>query len=420
MSWVAAAFVSAFFAGITSVLAKCGIKQTDSDVATAIRTCVVLVFAWAMAGISGSIGTIGSIEPRSWLFLVLSGLATGASWICYFKALGIGDVNKVVPVDKMSTVLAALIAIVLFGETSNLAVKLVGTAVITLGTFLMIEKKQSAGPEQQQDRTWLAYALGAAVFAALTSILAKVGIEGVESNPATAIRTCVVLVMAWAIVAAKGKLDQVAHADRRELTFLATSGIATGASWLLYYYAIATGQVERRGADRQTIDCRIGTICAPGIQRKTLTTQRHRSRSHRPGHCSARSLEVARPAAATSSHLAWDACTDRGMPCAYRARWQIWDNSAGNEGRLRTPALSRREGRRASRSPPWGSAWHTGRSRCSDRHRRQTCSSVACAAAQLRDTRTMQTEARDGASCCPCGVPAPPRSRHQSVPRQLY
>ena len=173
MSWVAAAFVSAFFAGVTSVLAKCGIKQTDSDVATAIRTCVVLVFAWAMAGISGSIGTIGSIEPRSWLFLVLSGLATGASWICYFKALGIGDVNKVVPVDKMSTVLAALIAIVLFGETSNLAVKLVGTAVITLGTFLMIEKKQSAGPELQQDRTWLAYALGAAGFAALTSILAR-------------------------------------------------------------------------------------------------------------------------------------------------------------------------------------------------------------------------------------------------------
>lgn len=241
MSWVAAAFVSAFFAGVTSVLAKCGIKQTDSDVATAIRTCVVLVFAWAMAGISGSIGTIGSIEPRSWLFLVLSGLATGASWICYFKALGIGDVNKVVPVDKMSTVLAALIAIVLFGETSNLAVKLVGTAVITLGTFLMIEKKQPAGPEQQQDRTWLAYALGAAVFAALTSVLAKVGIE---SNLATAIRTCVVLVMAWAIVAAKGKMGQAVHVDRYELVFLAASGIATGASWLLYYYAIATGQVS--------------------------------------------------------------------------------------------------------------------------------------------------------------------------------
>ena len=244
MSWVTAAFASAFFAGITSILAKCGIRHTDSDVATAIRTCVVLVFAWAMAGISGSIGAIGAIPAKAWLFLPLSGLATGASWICYFKALSIGDVNKVVPVDKMSTVLAVLIAIVLFGETGNLAVKLVGTAVITLGTFLMIEKKQSVGAEQKQDRAWLAYALGAAVFAALTSVLAKIGIEGVESNLATAIRTCVVLVMAWAIVAAKGKLEQVARIDPRELAFLAASGIATGASWLLYYYAIAAGQVS--------------------------------------------------------------------------------------------------------------------------------------------------------------------------------
>lgn len=244
MSWVTAAFASAFFAGITSILAKCGIRHTDSDVATAIRTCAVLVFAWAMAGISGSIGAIGAIPAKAWLFLTLSGLATGASWICYFKALSIGDVNKVVPVDKMSTVLAVLIAIVLFGETGNLAVKLVGTAVITLGTFLMIEKKQSVGAEQKQDRAWLAYALGAAVFAALTSVLAKIGIEGVESNLATAIRTCVVLVMAWAIVAAKGKLEQVARIDPRELAFLAASGIATGASWLLYYYAIAAGQVS--------------------------------------------------------------------------------------------------------------------------------------------------------------------------------
>lgn len=244
MSWVTAAFASAFFAGITSILAKCGIRHTDSDVATAIRTCVVLVFAWAMAGISGSIGAIGAIPAKAWLFLTLSGLATGASWICSFKALSIGDVNKVVPVDKMSTVLAVLIAIVLFGETGNLAVKLVETAVITLGTFLMIEKKQSVGAEQKQDRAWLAYALDAAVFAALTSVLAKIGIEGVESNLATAIRSCVVLVMAWAIVAAKGKLEQVARIDPRELAFLAASGIATGASWLLYYYAIAAGQVS--------------------------------------------------------------------------------------------------------------------------------------------------------------------------------
>lgn len=244
MSWVTAAFASAFFAGITSILAKCGIRHTDSDVATAIRTCVVLIFAWVMAGISGSIGTTGAIPAKAWLFLTLSGLATGASWICYFKALSIGDVNKVVPVDKMSTVLAVLIAIVLFGETSNLAVKLVGTVVITFGTFLMIEKKHPANEGQTQDQTWLAYALGAAVFAALTSVLAKIGIEGVESNLATAIRTCVVLVMAWVIVVAKGKLGQAVRTDPRELAFLTASGIATGASWLLYYYAIAAGQVS--------------------------------------------------------------------------------------------------------------------------------------------------------------------------------
>ena len=242
--WVLYAFGSALFAGLTAVLAKCGIRKTDSTVATAIRTIVVLVFSWLMVFLVGSQSQITQLGGKTLLFLILSGLATGASWLCYFRALQIGDINKVVPVDKMSTVLAALIAIVLFGETSNLAVKLVGTAVITLGTFLMIEKKQPAGPEQQQDRTWLAYALGAAVFAALTSILAKAGIEGVESNLATAIRTCVVLVMAWAIVAAKGKMGQAVHVDRYELVFLAASGIATGASWLLCYYAIATGQVS--------------------------------------------------------------------------------------------------------------------------------------------------------------------------------
>ena len=245
MSWVVAAFASAFFAGITSILAKCGIKRTDPDVATAIRTFVVLVFAWVMAAVAGSADQVGQIGTRSWLFLVLSGLATGGSWICYFKALSAGDVNKVVPVDKMSTALAALLAIVLFGETSNLAVKLTGTAIITLGTLLMIEKKQGGtASDKPQDRTWLAYAVLSAVFAALTSVLAKVGIEGVESNLATAVRTCVVLVMAWAIVAGKGKLGQAAHVDKGELGFLAASGLATGASWLLYYYAIAAGQAS--------------------------------------------------------------------------------------------------------------------------------------------------------------------------------
>ena len=242
MSWILAAFASAFFAGITSILAKCGIKSTDSDVATALRTCVVLVFAWIMAALAGPLSAIANISGRSWLFLILSGLATSGSWICYFKALSVGDVNKVVPVDKMSTVLAVLLAIVLFGETSNLAVKLMGTAVITVGTFMMIEKKQQTG--EGGSKSWLAWAIGAAVFAALTSILAKVGIEGVESNLATAIRTCVVLIMAWVIVAIKGKLSQVPGVKRSELGFLAASGLATGASWLFYYYAIAMGQVS--------------------------------------------------------------------------------------------------------------------------------------------------------------------------------
>ena len=242
MSWVMAAVASAFFAGITSILAKCGLSETDSDGATALRTLVVLVFAWIMVSVVGSGNTIIQITPRSWLFLALSGLATGGSWICYFKALSLSDVNKVVPVDKSSTVMAVLLAIVLFGETSHLEVKLVGTAVIAIGTFMMIEKKQ--GATGGQGRSWLVYALLAAVFAALTSVLAKVGIEGVESNLATAIRTCFVLIMALVIVVGKGKLSQVRHIDVRELCFLVASGVATGASWLFFYYAISAGQVS--------------------------------------------------------------------------------------------------------------------------------------------------------------------------------
>ncbi len=247
-AWVAAAFASAFFAGVVSILAKCGIKTTDSDVATALRTCVVVVFTWVMVGVAGSFGQVAFITPKSWLFLVLSGLATGGSWICYFKALSTGDVNKVVPIDKSSTLMAVAISIVLFAETDNLALKLVGTAIATAGTFMMIEKRpaaEDAAPGGNGGkRTWLAYAVAAAVFAALTSVLAKVGIEGVESNLATAIRTCVVLAMAWAIVAGKGKMGQVAHVKRSELGFLAASGLATGASWLFYYYAIQAGIVS--------------------------------------------------------------------------------------------------------------------------------------------------------------------------------
>ena len=242
-TWLIAAFASALFAGIVSILAKCGIKTTDSDIATALRTCVVVVFTWVMVGIVGSFDQIGTIAPMSWLFLALSGLATGGSWICYFKALSAGDVNKVVPIDKSSTLMAVVLSIVLFVETNDLALKLVGTAIATMGTFMMIEKKAPA-ESVHRDSSWLAYALAAAVFAALTSVLAKIGIEGVESNLATAIRTCVVLVMAWAIVIGKGKLGLVKQTKRGELGFLAASGLATGASWLFYYFAIQTGVVS--------------------------------------------------------------------------------------------------------------------------------------------------------------------------------
>ena len=244
--WLVAAFASALFAGIVSILAKCGIKTIDSDVATALRTCVVAVFTWVMVAIAGSAGTIGDISPKSWLFLALSGLATGGSWICYFKALSIGDVNKVVPIDKSSTLMAVVLSIVLFNETSDLVLRLAGTAVATAGTFLMIERKASdASSASERDyRASIAYALAAAVLAALTSVLAKVGIEGVESNLATAIRTMFVLAMAWAIVAGKDKIGLVRGANRHELAFLAASGLATGASWLCYYYAIQMGQVS--------------------------------------------------------------------------------------------------------------------------------------------------------------------------------
>ena len=240
--WLTAAVFSAAFAALTAILAKCGIRKTDSDVATAIRTAVVLVFAWIMVFVTGSAGTITQISPKSLVFLVLSGIATGASWICYFKALSLGDVNKVVPIDKSSTMLTVLLAIICFGETEHLAVKLIGTALLGVGTLLMVEKKQTEN--SASGKGYLLYAVGSAVFAAATSILAKVGISGVESNLATAIRTAVVLVMAWLIVIIKGKLPQLKMLDKKELGFIALSGLATGGSWLCYYYAIQNGVVS--------------------------------------------------------------------------------------------------------------------------------------------------------------------------------
>lgn len=244
MLWIIMAVLSALFAGLTSVFAKCGIKKTDSDVATAVRTIVVLIFSWIMVFLVGSFETIADISLKSLIFLGLSGLATGASWICYFKALAIGDVNKVVPIDKSSTVLSVLLAIILFGETDNLPVKLGGTALLAAGIFLMIEKKQNSGGEKGSRRVWLPYAVASAVFAAVTSILAKIGIEGVESNLGTALRTCVVLLMAWLVVFMKKKQKLVRQIDKKELAFIGLSGIATGGSWLCYYYAIQNGDVS--------------------------------------------------------------------------------------------------------------------------------------------------------------------------------
>ena len=236
--WILFAFGSALFAGLTSILAKCGIKKTDSTVATAIRTIVVLLFSWLMVFVVGSQGTISEITGKTLLFLVLSGLATGASWLCYFKALQLGDVNKVVPIDKSSTVLTILMAAIFLSEGISLT-RGVGVVLIAIGTFLMIEKKQSSG--ETKSAAWLWYALGSAVFASLTAILGKIGISGVESNLGTAIRTAVVLLMSWAMVFVTGKQGELKLIPKNELGFICVSGLATGGSWLCYYKALQDG-----------------------------------------------------------------------------------------------------------------------------------------------------------------------------------
>ena len=237
--WIIYAFGSAIFAGLTSILAKCGIRQTDSTVATAIRTIVVLAFSWLMVFVVGSQGQIGSIGGKTLIFLILSGFATGASWLCYFKALQIGDINKVVPIDKSSTVLTILLAFIFLHEEISLP-KAIGVVLIAIGTFMMIEKKDTK-PQDTKGKGWLFYAVGSAVFASLTAILGKVGISGVESNLGTAIRTVVVLIMAWIMVFATGKQGEIHKVPKNELGFICLSGLATGASWLCYYKALHDG-----------------------------------------------------------------------------------------------------------------------------------------------------------------------------------
>lgn len=241
--WVLYAFGSAFFAGITSILAKCGIKKTDSNVATAIRTIVVLIFSWIMVFVVKAQGQIAAVSAKTWIFLVLSGVATGASWLCYFKALQLGDVNRVVPIDKSSTILTIILAFIFFKEEINV-LRLVCVVLIAIGTYMMITKKEISQEEQNKamgSHGWLFYAVLSAVFASFTSILGKVGIEGINSNLGTAIRTIVVLIMAWIVVFATGKQHTIKHIEKNELGFICLSGLATGGSWLCYYKALQDG-----------------------------------------------------------------------------------------------------------------------------------------------------------------------------------
>ena len=237
--WLIYGLGSAFFAGVTSILAKCGIRKTDSDVATAVRTIVVLIFSWIMVFLTGSESGIFSIDGRTMWFLVLSGAATGASWLCYFKALQLGTVNQVVPIDKSSTVLTILLALIFLREGISLP-KLLAALAIGAGILMMIERKKE-GEEKTGKRGWMFYAWGSAFFASLTSILGKIGISGIDSNLGTAVRTGVVLVMAWLVVLAEGKRKEVRRIPGRELAFICCSGIATGASWLCYYRALQLG-----------------------------------------------------------------------------------------------------------------------------------------------------------------------------------
>lgn len=238
--WLLYAVGSAFFAGVTSILAKCGIRKADSTVATAVRTIVILIFSWVIVGIVGSADEISLIDARTLVFLILSGAATGASWLCYFKALQTGDINKVVPIDKSSTVLTILLALIFLQEGISIP-KAAAVIVIAAGIFLMIEKKDVEIKDYRGGAGWILYAAGSAVFASLTAILGKVGISGVESNLGTAIRTCVVLVMAWLMVGIRKKQREVRQIPKIELIFICCSGIATGASWLCYYRALQEG-----------------------------------------------------------------------------------------------------------------------------------------------------------------------------------
>ena len=238
--WIIYAVSASFFAGITAVLAKCGIQKTDSTVATAVRTVVVLLFSWLMVFITGTWTDVLKIDGKTLVFLVLSGLATGASWMCYFHALQRGDINKVVPIDKSRTVLTILLALIFLGEGLSFG-KAVSVLLIGVGTVWMVDKKNMENSDKKAAGGWLIYAVLSAVFASLTAILGKIGISGIDSNLGTAVRTTVVLLMAWLMVFITGKQREIFRIEKKEFGFIGLSGLATGISWLCYYRALKEG-----------------------------------------------------------------------------------------------------------------------------------------------------------------------------------
>lgn len=232
--WLLFACGSAIFAGVTAVLAKIGMQHINSTVATALRTGVVLLFSWLLVLLTGA------ISGKTFLFLILSGCATGASWLCYFQALQLGDVNQVAPIDKSSTILTMLLAFLFLGEALTVQ-KVICMLLIGAGTFLMLPKRTQAKLQSTTKKGWLFYAILSAVFASLTSILGKVGIQNIDSNLGTAIRTCVVLVMAWVMVFVTGQQHNLGALNRKDLLFLVLSGLTTGLSWMCYYRALQDG-----------------------------------------------------------------------------------------------------------------------------------------------------------------------------------
>lgn len=233
--WIINAFLSAIFAGMTSILSKMGLEDISSHYVTALRTSVVLVFTWVMYYVTGS--SMQGINSYNFMFIVLSGFATGASWLCYYRALSLADVSQVVPIDKLSTFLTMIFAFVIFHEEVTW-VKVVCIFMMFIGTYLMQKRPQK---ELNHDKRWLIYAFLSAIFASLTAILAKIGIENVDSQTVTALRTIVVVIMAWIVVFVTKSYSPIALLNKKQLKAIFFSALATGLSWLCYFAALKEG-----------------------------------------------------------------------------------------------------------------------------------------------------------------------------------